>query len=142
MKLIQEFKDFIARGNVLDLAVAVIMGGAFTAIINSLVGDLVTPLLSLITGGTDFATLVVRLGTDDHAAQIQYGLFISAVINFLLVSLVIFFLVKTVNKLSRKKPAVTTKTCPYCTQDIPLAAVRCPSCTTVLDADKVPKELR
>jgi large conductance mechanosensitive channel len=144
MKLLKEFREFIARGNVVGLAVAVIMGGAFTAIINSLVGDLITPILGLITGGDDFSYLAISLGDGENAATLTYGNFISAVINFLMISVVVFFLVKIVNKILRKQPEETpaTKVCPYCAQTIPEAAVRCPSCTTVLEPKEVPKELR
>jgi large conductance mechanosensitive channel len=144
VKIVKEFKDFVSRGNVMDLAVAVVMGAAFTAIINSLVADIITPLLSLVTGGYDFNQLLVTIGSGDHAAKLTYGAFIAAIINFLAISLVVFFLVKGVNKLSnrKKEEAPATKTCPYCASDIPEVAVRCPTCTTILDADAVPKELR
>ena len=144
MKFVQEFKEFISRGNVMDLAVAVIVGGAFSAIVTSLVGDLVTPILSLITGGIDFSHLVVKVGEGDMAAEFRYGNFIQAAINFLVISFVIFLLVKGIGKLLRKKEesATPTKTCPYCAQSIPAPAVRCPSCTTVLDEEAVPEHLR
>ena len=143
VKIVKEFKDFVSRGNVMDLAVAVVMGAAFTAIINSLVADLITPLLSIITGGYDFSQLVIVIGAGDHAAKLSYGSFIAAIINFLAISVVIFILVKLMNRLTRKKQEdAPTQTCPYCAEEIPKAAVRCPSCTTVLDASKVPEELR
>ncbi|MDR2196401.1 MAG: large conductance mechanosensitive channel protein MscL [Coriobacteriales bacterium] len=144
MKFIQEFKEFISRGNVMDLAVAVIVGAAFSAIINSLVNDLVTPVLSLVTGGIDFGHLTVKFGEGDTAAEFRYGTFIQALINFLVVSFVVFLLVKAIGVILRKKKeeAPPTKTCPFCAQDIPAAAVRCPSCTTVLDEDAVPYALR
>ncbi|MDR2196416.1 MAG: large conductance mechanosensitive channel protein MscL [Coriobacteriales bacterium] len=144
VKIMREFRDFVSRGNVMDLAVAVIMGAAFTAIINSLVTDIITPILSLVTGGYDFSKLMIQIGSGDHAAQLTYGSFIAAVINFLSLSLVVFFFVKALNKISsrRKEEAPATKSCPYCTQDIPEAAVRCPACTTVLDPAAVPRELR
>ena len=97
MKLLKEFRDFISRGNVMGLAVAVIMGAAFTAIINSLVGDLITPLLSLITGGVDYSSLEVSLGEGPDAAALTYGMLIQAVINFILIALVVFFMVKAGN---------------------------------------------
>ncbi|MDR2587053.1 MAG: large conductance mechanosensitive channel protein MscL [Coriobacteriales bacterium] len=144
VKFFQEFRDFISRGNVMDLAVAVIVGGAFSAIINSLVGDLVTPLLSLITGGIDFNHLTVKFGEGDLAAEFRYGNFIQAAINFLLVSFAVFLLVKAIGVVLRKKKAeaLPTKSCPFCAQEIPAAAVRCPSCTTILDESAVPKNLR
>jgi len=134
---IKEFKEFISRGNVMDMAVGVIIGGAFTAIVNSLVNDVMMPVLSLITGGLDFSKLCIVLGEGEGAATLNYGAFIAAVINFLLIAIVIFMLIKTINKFSRKKeeaPApVTTKECPYCKQTIALAATRCPHCTSELD---------
>lgn len=133
-KIIQEFKEFVSRGNVMDMAVGVIIGGAFTAIVNSLVDDMFTPLLGLITGGRDFSALHFKFGD----AEFRYGAFLSAIINFLLVALVLFLLVKAVNKLrSRNKaeeaaPAPTTKTCPFCRSEIDLHATRCPHCTSEL----------
>jgi large conductance mechanosensitive channel len=143
-KLFQEFKEFVDRGNVMDLAVAVIMGAAFTAIINAVVGDLVTPLLSLLTFGIDFASFQLTIGQGSGAAIIKYGNMIAAIVNFLVVAIVVFLLIKGINKLARKKPAAgePTKKCAYCAEDIPEAAVRCPLCTTILDAEKVPKDLR
>ena len=132
-----EFKKFIARGNVMDMAVGVIIGGAFTAIVTSLVDDVMMPLLSLITGGLDFSSLCIVLGEGEMAATLNYGSFIAAVINFLLIAFVIFLLIKGLNKLSRKKesepaPAVT-KICPYCMSEINIKAVKCPCCTSDLD---------
>ncbi|MDR1422058.1 MAG: large conductance mechanosensitive channel protein MscL [Coriobacteriales bacterium] len=144
MKIVKEFKDFVSRGNVMDLAVAVVMGAAFTAIINSLVDDIITPLLSLVTGGYDFSKLMIQIGSGDYAAKLTYGAFISSIITFFAIALVVFFFVKGINKLSnrKKEEAPATKPCPYCAQDIPEVAVRCPSCTTVLDETKVPRSLR
>ena len=102
-KLIREFKEFISRGNVMDMAVGVIIGSAFTAIVNSLVGDVLTPILGLITGGMDFSDLKLVLGTGENAASLNYGAFLSAVINFLLIALVIFSITKVINTLQRKK---------------------------------------
>lgn len=136
MKIFKEFKEFISRGNVMDLAVGVIMGTAFTAIVNSLVKDMLMPILSLITGGMDFSSLTIVLGTGEFAAKLNYGAFISAVINFLLVAAAIFCMVKGINKISRHKeeaPAEpTTKKCPFCKEDIAIDATRCPRCTSEL----------
>lgn len=135
--LIKEFKEFISRGNVMDMAVGVIIGGAFTAIVNSLVNDMLMPLLSLLTGGFDFSGLSIALGEGENAATINYGSFISAIINFLLIALVIFLIIKAINKVSRKKkeetPAPTTKECPYCKEQIAMEATRCPHCTLELE---------
>ena len=133
---IKEFKEFISRGNVIDMAVGVIIGGAFTAIVNSLVNDIFNPLLGLITGGTDFSTL--SFGFMD--AQFMYGYFITAVINFLLVALVLFLVIKVMSKLHRKKEeaptAPTTKVCPFCKSEISIEATRCPHCTSQLEEEK------
>lgn len=131
-----EFKKFISRGNVMDMAVGVIIGGAFTAIVNSLVNDVMMPVLSLITGGLDFSKLCIVLGEGEGAATLNYGAFIAAVINFLLIALVIFMLIKTINKVFKKEEApapVTTKECPYCKQKIAKEATRCPHCTSQLE---------
>lgn len=139
---IAEFKEFISRGNVMDMAVGVIIGGAFQAIINSLVNDVVMPILSVITGGTDFSewkiTLVEAVSEEIPAVTLNYGSFINAVINFLLMALVIFTFVRTMNKVMDKmRPkkeeapeAPTTKECPYCLSEIPIGAVKCPHCTS------------
>lgn len=133
----KEFKEFISRGNVMDMAVGVIIGGAFTAIVNSLVNDMLMPLLSLLTGGFDFSELCIVLGEGEGAATMNYGAFVSAIINFLLIAFVIFLLVKLLNKLSRKNkvetPAPTTKECPFCKEQISLEATRCPHCTSQLE---------
>lgn len=129
-----EFKKFVARGNVMDMAVGIIIGGAFTAIVTSLVNDILMPVLSLLTGGFDFSALCIVLGEGENAATLNYGSFIAAIINFLLISLVIFMLIKAINKLSAKKeeaPA-TTKECPFCKEQIAIEAVRCPHCTSEL----------
>lgn len=139
---IAEFKEFISRGNVIDMAVGVIIGGAFQAIISSLVNDVVMPVLSVITGGTDFSewkiTLVKAVSEEIPAVTLNYGSFINAVINFLLMALVIFTFVRTMNKVMDKmRPkkeeapeAPTTKVCPYCLSEIPIGAVKCPHCTS------------
>ncbi len=134
-KLVQEFKDFALRGNVMDLAVGVIIGAAFQAIINSLVNDIISPLIGLIAN-TDLSYLVATVGD----VEIRYGAFITAIINFILMAIIIFFLVKGMNALAnmgnkkKEEPAApTTKICPYCKSEIPLDAVRCPHCTSTLE---------
>lgn len=138
MKILKEFKEFISRGSVLDMAVGVIIGGAFTAIVNSLVNDIFMPLLGLLTGGMNFAGLALRLGENEEDV-LRYGAFIAAVINFLLIALVLFFVIKAINRLrafkkeEREEAAPAAKTCPYCKSEIDPAATRCPHCTSVLE---------
>ena len=136
---IKEFKEFISRGSVMDMAVGIIIGGAFTAIVNSLVNDIVMPILSLLTGGYDFTKLGITLGDGEDAAVFNYGLFISSVINFILIALVIFCIIKSINKMKDKfdkdkeEEVATTKVCPFCKSEIDIEATRCPHCTSQLD---------
>ncbi|MCI5649205.1 MAG: large conductance mechanosensitive channel protein MscL [Fusicatenibacter sp.] len=143
---ISEFKKFIMRGNVMDMAVGVIVGGAFTAIVNSLNTDILTPILGIF-GGTDFSNLKVTLGSGENAPVLCYGNFITAVINFLITAFVIFCLVKAINAIDKKlkpkaeeapAPAPTTKVCPYCKSEIAIDAVRCPHCTSILEETAQP----
>ena len=133
-KFFSEFKKFALRGNVIDLAVGVIIGGAFQAIVNSLVGDIVSPLLGLL-GKEDFSSWVWSF----RGIQIKYGSFLTAIINFTLMAFVIFLFLRGLNKLLSlgKKPeepkAPTTKICPFCKSEIALDATRCPHCTSVLN---------
>lgn len=138
---IAEFRKFITRGNVMDMAVGVIVGGAFTAIVTSLNQDILTPILAVF-GGTDFSYLTLTLGQGADAPVLNYGNFITAVINFLITALVIFLLVKLINKVSdrlghkEEKPAApTTKKCPFCRSEIAIDATRCPHCTSKLDEE-------
>jgi large conductance mechanosensitive channel len=145
----KEFRDFVARGNVLDLAVAVILGAAFGKIVTSLVNDVIMPPIGLLLGGVDFSNLFITLkgqhfatlaeAQKGGAVTINYGVFLNAVIDFLIVAVVIFLLVRQVNALKRKPapaPAVpTTKECPFCMTVIPLKAVRCPNCTSDLKGE-------
>ena len=133
---IAEFKEFIARGNVMDLAVGVIVGGAFSAITTSLINDIIMPLLGIFTGSISFAALSVTIG----GAVITYGNFIQAVINFFLVAFCIFWFVKGINKLRNthihakpEAPAKEKRLCPYCKSEIADDATRCPHCTSMLD---------
>lgn len=147
---IAEFKEFIARGNVMDLAVGVIIGGAFQSIVNSLVNDMIMPVISLLTGGVNFSNWVIRIGSGENDT-IKYGNFITAVINFLLMALVIFCFVKVMNNLASRTEkllkkeeealaAPATKICPYCMSEIPIAATRCAYCTSELPAEDTEKE--
>lgn len=148
---IAEFKKFIMRGNVIDLAVGVIIGGAFQKIVNSLVNDVVMPLISLITGGVDFNNWFLVLGEGDFAtaadakaagvATLNYGTFIGTALDFLIMAFVIFVFIKIINtvsdKLKKEKPeeptAPTTKVCPYCKSEIDIAATKCPHCTSEVE---------
>ena len=131
--MLKEFKDFAMRGNVMDLAVAVIIGGAFGKIIASLVNDVLMPLIGLLLGGISFADLSITVGD----AVVAYGLFIQAIVDFILVAFVIFLLVRTMNNMKKKEPAPapaepTTKECPHCFTTISIKATRCPNCTSQL----------
>lgn len=133
-KFFEEFKTFISRGNVMDMAVGVVVGGAFTKIVNSLVDDVIMPLISLLTGGVDFSSLCIVLGQGEEPATLNYGNFISAIINFLLIALVVFCVIKAINKLHKKPEeapvAPTEKECPYCKSMIAIGATKCPHCTS------------
>ena len=138
---IDEFKQFIMRGNVIDMAVGVVVGTAFSAIVNSLVQDVIMPAVSLITGKIDFTTLFLALDGNHYAtlteakgatSVIAYGSFIQAVVQFLIIAFSIFIVVKGINKLRKPAPeaAPTTKTCPYCKSEINIEATRCPYCAS------------
>jgi large conductance mechanosensitive channel len=141
----QEFKKFILRGNVFDLAVGIIIGGAFGKIVTSFVNDILMPPIGALLGKVDFANLFISLSGDKYAslaaaqeagaATINYGVFFNTVLDFIIVALVIFLLVRQANRLKKEEPAATptTKSCPYCKTDIPLAATRCPHCTSQLE---------
>ena len=136
---IAEFKKLIMRGNVMDMAVGVIVGGAFTSIVTSLNKDVLTPLLGLF-GGIDFSYLTLPLGKAEDAPVLMYGNFITAVINFLITAFVIFLLIKGINgindRFSKKEEPVaepTEKECPYCKSKIAIGAVKCPHCTSDLE---------
>jgi large conductance mechanosensitive channel len=105
MHMLKEFRDFVARGNVMDLAVGIIIGAAFTAIVNSLVNDLINPLIGFLVGGIDFSSYQARLGAGEYAATFRYGAFLTSVINFLIIAWVVFLLVKGVNRIRNMVPA-------------------------------------
>ena len=128
--MLKEFKEFVMRGNVLDLAVAVIIGGAFKAIIGSLVKDILMPLIGLVMGGIDFAALSFSVGS----AVVTYGMFIQAIVDFIIVAFVIFLIIKNAKK-EEPAPAPaapTTKECGFCFTEIAIKATRCPNCTSEL----------
>ncbi len=140
--MLKEFKKFALRGNMIDLAVGIIVGGAFSNIVNSLVNDIIMPLLSVLTKNIDFSNLFIALdgkyyktidlAKEANVATINYGTFISGVLNFLIMAFVVFLMVRWINKL--KKPeapaAPTTKQCPHCFTDIHIKATKCPHCTS------------
>lgn len=137
-----EFKKFIMRGNVMDMAVGVIVGGAFTSIVTSLNEDILSPLIGIF-GGTDFSYLTVTLGSGENAPVLTYGNFITAIINFLITALVIFLIIRSINRVNdrvndrmasilkkeQEEAAPTEKDCPYCYSKINIKATRCPHCT-------------
>lgn len=140
-KFLEEFKKFALKGNMIDLAVGMIIGSAFTSIVSSLVNDIFMPLLSIFTGKINFDDLMIVLGNGDTAATINYGTFLTQLVNFLVVSFVIFLLVRQINKLQHmhEKEEVkeeTEKDCPYCKSRISIHAVRCPYCTSILEDTK------
>jgi len=137
MGMLKEFKDFAVKGNVIDMAVGVVMGVAFKAIVDSLVKDIIMPPIGYLTGGIDFSAMKFALNEE---VSIGYGLFLNALISFLIVAFVIFLIIKQVNRLTElakpkaeDKPAEpTTKTCQFCQTEISIKATRCPNCTSQL----------
>lgn len=156
--MFKEFKEFAMRGNIMDLAVGVIIGGAFQGIVNSLVNDIIMPAIAIFTGKVDFSELTLTIGK----SSIKYGSFITAVVNFLIIAFSIFLVVRYINKLNKKieqikeeeikklkrkgkfgrrktdkeiveKPEPTTKICPYCFTEINIKATRCPHCTSEIE---------
>ncbi|HOF86862.1 MAG TPA: large-conductance mechanosensitive channel protein MscL [Armatimonadota bacterium] len=143
--MFKEFKEFAMRGNVLDLAIGIIIGGAFGKIVSSFVGDLLMPPLGLLMGKVDFSSLFISLNGQAYASlqaakaagapTLNVGIFINTVIDFILVAFAVFLLVRAVNRLKKQEEAPAapaTKDCPYCLSTIPLAATRCPRCTSQL----------
>lgn len=146
--MLKEFREFAIKGNMVDLAIGVIIGGAFGGVVTSLVNDVIMPPIGALLGGADFSNLfwVVKEGAtagpyasvaaaaDAGAATLNYGMFINTVINFLIVAWAVFLVVKAMNKMRRAEAEAepTTKECPYCTSEIALAATRCPNCTSEL----------
>jgi large conductance mechanosensitive channel len=144
--MLKEFREFALKGNAVDLAIGVIIGGAFGGIVTSLVNDVLMPPIGKLLGGMDFSNFFMVLGNGEYpslkaakdagAATLNYGQFLNTVINFLIVALVLFFVVRGMNTLKREQPAPvaapTEKPCPQCAMNIPLAAKRCPHCTSPL----------
>lgn len=136
-KFAEEFKKFATRGNVVDMGIGIVVGAAFTTVVNSFVQDILNPPLGLLTGEIDFSekVIVLKKATEEAAAvAINYGLFINALINFLLVALAVFIVVKQMNRMREKQPLpeLTEKMCPHCCSNIPVKANKCKFCTTVL----------
>ena len=157
--MLKEFKEFAMRGNIMDLAVGVIIGGAFQKIVTSLVNDLIMPLISIFTGSMDFTNLTFQIGN----ASVKYGAFLTTVIDFLIIAFSIFLVIRYINKLNKKleevkedslkklekqgklkrrktdtpDPGPTTKVCPFCCSEVNINATRCPHCTSVLEEEKV-----
>jgi len=152
--MLKEFRDFIVRGNVIDLAVAVVIGAALGAIVKSLVDNVIMPPIGLALGGIDFSNLYIMLkqgispgpyaslgdAQTAGAVTLNYGLFVNAVVTFVIIAFVIFMIIRSLNRIQRPKvaPAPTTRECPYCKTTISLAATRCPNCTSQLQAAQGP----
>lgn len=147
-KMMQEFKEFAVKGNMIDLAVGVIIGGGFNTLVSSLVNDIVMPFISIFTGKLDFSNMFIALDGNKYAtlaaaqeatSTIAYGNFITGLINFAITAFVVFLIVKEMNKLHKKKEepaapaAPTTKVCPCCQSEINIKATRCPFCTSILE---------
>lgn len=148
--MLKEFREFALKGSVLDMAVGIIIGSAFTSIVNSLVDDIIMPPVGWLLGGVEFEELYILLkagspvgpystvasAQEAGAVTINYGRFINSTVSFLIVAFVMFLLIRSINRLKRKKkeekPAPTTKECPHCSTDIPINANRCPHCTSQL----------
>jgi large conductance mechanosensitive channel len=146
--MLKEFKEFAMRGNVLDMAVGIIIGAAFGRIVTSLVNDVIMPPIGVLLGGVDFTEIYINLSGGSYeslaaakeagAATINFGVFINTVLNFLIVAFAIFLLIRNVNRLKRKEeaapaPAPTTRDCPHCLSSIPIKATRCAHCTSQLE---------
>lgn len=158
--IIKEFKKFILRGNMLDLAVGMIVGASFNSIVSSLVNDIFMPVIGWLVGDTDFSNLYLILSNPENLekpatlaeakalglATFNYGSFLTAVLHFIIMAVVVFLIVKVMNKIAdlgqsltkknEKKPDPTTKKCPYCQSVIDIKAVRCPHCTSILEEEK------
>jgi len=147
--MLKAFKDFALRGNVVDLAIGIVIGGAFSNIVSSFVSDILMPPIGLLLGNTDFSNFFINLSgrrydslaaaEEAGAATINYGVFINTILDFVIIAFALFLIVRQINRLQRQKeeekPAEpTTKQCPYCMTEIPVEATRCPHCTSHLEA--------
>jgi large conductance mechanosensitive channel len=140
--MFNEFKQFVMRGNVVDLAVGVVIGGAFGRIVGSFVEDVLMPPIGMALGNVDFTNLFINLSGKDYpsvaaakaagAATLNYGIFFNTIFNFLIIAFAIFLLIKQINRMQRPAPAPSTKDCPYCLSAVPLAATKCAHCTSEL----------
>ena len=140
--MLKEFKEFAIKGNMIDMAIGIIIGAAFSTVVKSLVDDIIMPVFGKLTGGVDFANLFFVLGKGDFetlteakevgAATINYGVFINAIVAFLIVAWVLFIIIKAVNKMKRKPPVAdpTEKDCPFCLSKVPIKALKCAHCTS------------
>ncbi len=136
-KLIEEFKLFAVRGNAIDMAIGIIIGAAFSQMVNSLVNDILMPPIGWIVGGMDFSSLSITIKAatpHTQAVKIHYGTFFNTLINFAIIAIATFILIKGINKIVKKQPKPPmTKTCPACAMEIPIQAFRCGHCTTSLE---------
>jgi large conductance mechanosensitive channel len=147
--MLKEFKEFAVKGNVIDLAVGVIIGGAFGKIVTSLVNDMIMPVIGLLIKNVNFTDLFISLDGNYYpslaAAQgvptINYGIFINTILEFLIISFSIFIVIRQLNRLKRKEEVIetvpTTKTCPYCYTEIHIDATRCPNCTSIINEEQI-----
>lgn len=129
--MLKEFKEFISKGNVMDMAIGLVMGSAFTAIVTAIVDNILMPIVTGLTAGVNYEDLVVQVG----GATLKVGAVVNAIITFLIIAIFMFFVVKALNKMKRQEVAAdpTTKSCPHCHTEIPLEATRCPHCTSKLE---------
>ncbi|MCQ2437085.1 MAG: large conductance mechanosensitive channel protein MscL [Clostridia bacterium] len=135
-KIVKEFKEFAFKGNVIDMAVGVMIGAAFKGIVDSVVNDLISPIIAKLLGGLDFTAMGIKLGSGEEAPMIAVGNFVQTVINFFIIAICIFLMVKAINKMKKPAapaaPAKPARVCPYCKQEIADDATRCPHCTSEL----------
>lgn len=142
--MLKEFKEFALKGNVIDLAIGIIIGAAFNKIVQSLVTDIIMPPIGMIMGKVDFASLFINLSSTQYetlaeakkagAATLNYGIFISTIVDFIIMAFVVFLMVRQINRMKKEAPAAApdTKVCPFCLSAVPLKATRCPQCTSTL----------